>query len=135
MGKTTKIICPACQTTNGAEANFCLHCSQRISQVCPRCSRRMVSQANFCDRCGFSLKNIQLQDPGNLVSSQPFQPARQTADEVDPIGNTPTPPEKLDPLPAVDEEDKSKQPEQAAAPLERYSPKELLGKLEKARAS
>jgi class 3 adenylate cyclase len=49
------VICPTCQTTNAADANFCLSCGQRIALICPRCGRRVLSHARFCDACGQAL--------------------------------------------------------------------------------
>jgi class 3 adenylate cyclase/tetratricopeptide (TPR) repeat protein len=49
------VICPKCQTTNAADANFCLSCGHRIALICPRCSRRVLSHARFCDACGQAL--------------------------------------------------------------------------------
>ncbi len=144
------MICPVCQTSNEADANFCIHCNHRIMVVCPRCSRRVVSHAKYCDRCGLSME-MQAQVP---VEDQNFQPARSVrpAEEAPQKSETisetrvqsqpqPQPQQQSQPQTesAPPHAEKPKEPAAPApresSPLERYIPREMMIKLETARAS
>ena len=130
--------CPKCQTENGEDANYCITCNLRLSVVCPRCSQRVVTHAHFCDRCGLSLE-ISAQSPSQEQESLPVQPKQQVVDvpvmhdaTVEPTPNviSATLPSSIEP--SVEE---VHQTTKEASPLEQYVPKELMKKLENARAS
>jgi class 3 adenylate cyclase len=116
--------CPACQTPNRPNANFCKHCGSMLMQTCPRCGAHLPDGANFCDHCG-----LRLVDPAGFTwwrspgaNTEPLPaPAAPEAEprpaQVLPPSPKPTPA----PLPAVD------------AQLQQYIPRELLAKLERAR--
>ncbi|HEX3053090.1 MAG TPA: adenylate/guanylate cyclase domain-containing protein [Aggregatilineaceae bacterium] len=46
--------CPACGTTNPAQARFCFECGRALlnGRVCPRCFTLLPPQARFCTHCG-----------------------------------------------------------------------------------
>ena len=77
--------CPACQSANPAEANFCLHCGTRLARVCPQCQRVAPPEARFCMACGCALP----------VTSPPILPpaagALQTVERQDSAADRATP--------------------------------------------
>lgn len=134
--------CPYCQTTNRDGANFCKHCGNLLIQTCPRCQNNLPESAIFCDRCGLRLLDppgytwwafdqaansspaiSQMQSPevGPRASAQ--QPAVSTSAVIDRQDTVRAKPSQGDGSPAGDSQ------------LQQYIPKELLEKLEAARAS
>ncbi len=134
--------CYICQTPNRAGANFCKHCGSLLITVCPRCDFDLPEVANFCDNCG-----LRLTTPSNYawwstsqneLAHYPDLPTEK-AKELNPstlppetaststARSTVTPPPPLQPT----------QPLSASADsqLQQYIPKEMLKKLESARAS
>ena len=137
MEKRKHVICPVCQTANEADANFCANCNHRITIVCSRCSRRMVSHARFCDRCGLSLD---VQGLGaveeSLRPAQPLPAAKETPGKIDPaLKAKPEPKPEPDSIPAPKPAEVVAAPPRDSSPLEQYIPKEMMIKLESARAS
>src|SRR5205814_9182283 len=98
--------CPVCQHANPKRSAFCHYCGNRLKMRCPQCGRLVRVDFRFCNRCGY---------------------------EIGPASTAPQPERKRP---------RSAQPEvprpQPAAPdtnLQRLIPKELLSKLDAARAS
>jgi len=128
------MICPVCKTTNEADANFCINCNHRISVVCFRCSRRLVSYAKFCDRCGLSLETPDQVLPGEQ-KFQPALPVKSTEDSpLIPLA-APEPQMDTPPAPVEPTKEQGSRPSRVPSPLEQFVPKQLLKKLENARAS
>ncbi len=128
------MICPDCKTTNVEDANFCINCNHRISVVCSRCSRRLVSYAKFCDRCGLSMEAPYQVPPGE----ENRQAAQLTKSTVDPSlipQAAPEPQVETPPIPIKPTQDQALQPARVPSPLEQFVPKELMKKLENARAN
>ncbi|MDX1438114.1 MAG: adenylate/guanylate cyclase domain-containing protein, partial [Anaerolineales bacterium] len=117
--------CPVCQTPNPEDHNFCLHCGTLLAQRCPRCSFELVREANFCGSCGLALtpRAQFLWRPDGELSQQsrPTQPSIPDEEIVSKPDALP-PPQSPSPAP-------SSQPL-----LDQYIPKELMSKLEAARA-
>ncbi|MEJ2758386.1 MAG: zinc ribbon domain-containing protein [Anaerolineales bacterium] len=134
MGKRKPVLCPACQSSNDADANFCLNCGYRLSLICARCSRRMAASAKFCDRCGLSLVS-ELQPQEKDRSAQSAQPAISVKQSSPNNGPKPVPamPSQPAPEPPAPTET-SQKPVQEISPLTQYIPQALMKKLESARA-
>ncbi len=132
MGKQRKITCANCQTKNEANANFCTNCSHRLTVVCPRCSQRNASIDNFCSRCGMSLQNHAplLGDEQESIQIQ----NQQTAENFSVVAPDPQPEPEIISQPSV-APDTAEQKMSQGSVLDQYIPKELLEKLETARAS
>ena len=47
--------CSNCQTTNPAEAKFCMKCGSALEARCPSCGSELPAEALFCFKCGASL--------------------------------------------------------------------------------
>lgn len=99
--------CPRCQTANPEVAKFCINCGNSLSTSCSNCGTPLPSGAKFCLNCG-----------------QPVAAAAGITPSAPPASITPPP--AAAPAPQVDP---------ALARLEQYIPKELLNKLERARAN
>src|SRR5215510_14885595 len=66
--------CPQCQHENPTEANFCLQCGNKLTQVCPQCRQVLPPQARFCMACGQALTASAVPvQPHTSVSSSTFQ--------------------------------------------------------------
>jgi class 3 adenylate cyclase len=128
------MICPRCTMTNRQGAIYCRRCGQLLASTCPRCHADVLSDADFRDQCGLGLTpNAQF----IWSSGQPAQareadePVGVAAPHEQPAAITPKP------LPAA------KRPRQTSEPaepglaqyLQQFIPKELISKLEVARAS
>ncbi len=46
------MICPTCQTSNEASANFCFNCGTAMIQTCPNCAASIPLASRFCSNCG-----------------------------------------------------------------------------------
>src|SRR5688500_18776523 len=97
--------CPNCQTLNPEGAKFCFNCGTQLSMVCRNCGTRLAPKAKFCHNCG---------QPVAAAADDSSQ-ARPRA--IDDVSGSPQPSERSD------------------ARIEQYIPKELLGKLQAARAN
>jgi class 3 adenylate cyclase/tetratricopeptide (TPR) repeat protein len=128
------MICSVCKTTNEADANFCINCNHRISVVCIRCSRRIVSYAKFCDRCG-----LPLEVPDQVSAGEQKLQDTQSAKSIEatPLIPQAAPEPQVETLPTLIKPTKAQvsQPPRISSPLEQFVPKELMKKLENARAS
>jgi class 3 adenylate cyclase len=49
------MICPNCQTSNPANAKFCIECGQPLPRVCAVCGASNPPGARFCNQCGTPL--------------------------------------------------------------------------------
>ena len=47
--------CSSCQTSNPAEASFCMKCGASLVTTCPQCVTELPSEAQFCFKCGNQL--------------------------------------------------------------------------------
>src|SRR2546423_1782788 len=117
--------CPICQHTNPKRSTFCQHCGNRLKVRCPQCDRLVRVYFRFCNRCGFKIAAA----------------ARPPPRAVEPQGSDAGAPQAQRP-PAVPVQPGAPTPQVAAperaAPdpnLQRLIPKELLSKLDAARAS
>lgn len=103
--------CSNCQTANPEGARFCMNCGTAMPISCRNCGTQLVAQAKFCYNCG------------------------QVVDAATP----PSPPTSVAaPAPALEAriaETSQSPPDSAAARLEQYIPRELMSKLEAARAN
>ena len=115
--------CPACQTANSDDANFCMNCSYRITLICARCGRRVLSTASYCDRCGFPMQ------AGGHVEAPPEAGAHQPAAPAFPAEGDRIPQPETPPRPGAI------QPDRPDALLERFVPTSMKQKLEAARSS
>ena len=44
--------CPRCQTSNPADARFCMKCGAGMAVVCAKCGTELPIEAAFCFKCG-----------------------------------------------------------------------------------
>ena len=44
--------CPGCQTSNPAEASFCMKCGAPLANTCAQCGTELPAEAQFCYKCG-----------------------------------------------------------------------------------
>jgi class 3 adenylate cyclase len=101
------MICPNCDTHNRENARYCLRCGWWLLPHCPSCHEEIPAGVFFCDQCGLRLAGqTNTTDPHTHVSDQP-EPQPILADR----------------------------PESPGQGLQQYIPKELMSKLEAARAS
>src|SRR6478672_851130 len=121
----SKMECPTCQTHNPEGAKFCFNCGTTLAIDCRNCGTRLTANARFCFNCG---------TPVATPSPASAQPAEQGP------GSKPPSPGQNEPIstrhsasdtssiadPVVDT---------SLARLQQYIPKELLSKLETARAT
>jgi len=134
--------CPVCQTANHLGANYCKHCGNLLMQACPRCNSQLPDFPNYCDHCGLKLVDS---------SGYNWWAADQTETAIPPSiaeGRLPGVVRSLDSRttsvassPASRRSAPPSRPQQPTSPsaaesqLQQYIPKELLKKLEAARAS
>ena len=106
--------CPWCSALNRDSAAFCRHCGRLLLSACPRCGSAADADASFCDTCGAPLS------PRAWTGAALLPPAAAAvAAQVAP--KAPAPP-AIAPLPSAPD-----------VQLERFIPRELLGKLKDAR--
>lgn len=126
------MICPNCQTENRDSANFCKHCGALLAHTCPRCNVELPDAAVFCDNCGLRLvdstdygwwSNGRSEGVGSSrpstapPRSKPIEHASRVA--AGSSRSTPSHPT----------------PRTADTQLQQFIPKELIAKLDAARAS
>jgi len=100
------MICQACNTENPDQAKFCMGCGDTLQNVCPECGTELPTGAKFCFSCG-----AKIGEPASApAATVPAAPTATTA-------SSPSPAES-----------------DALSRLAQYVPKELLSKLESARA-
>ena len=99
------MICQACNTENPDQAKFCMGCGDALQNLCAECGTELPADAKFCFSCG-----AKVGDPA-LAPTTATSPASATAEA---------------PQTAAESE--------ALDRLAQYVPKELLSKLESARA-
>jgi class 3 adenylate cyclase/tetratricopeptide (TPR) repeat protein len=112
-------ICPNCQANNPNSHNFCANCGRRLVEMCPRCHFHLVGDVNFCGNCGLGV---------SPRSQFLWLPDGQAAGVW-----SPAPPASLPAVEPAPEHHPSEEPAPQTS-LERYIPKELMAKLEDARA-
>ena len=113
--------CPTCKTHNPEGAKFCFNCGTTLAINCRNCGTRLLANARFCFNCGTP---VATPSPDNAQT-----------------------PSTEYPVPGKNEPVSSRHPELGApstanstvdtslARLQQYIPKELLSKLETARAN
>ncbi|CUS05833.1 putative Adenylate/guanylate cyclase with TPR repeats [Candidatus Promineifilum breve] len=111
------MICPTCGANNRDNAAFCRHCGRLLLSACPRCRAAAEPGANFCDSCGAPLS------PRAWTGQITNDELRITNEEG---GSAPLLPRPPAPLPPTTP---------APLDLDRYIPRELLGKLTAARGA
>jgi class 3 adenylate cyclase/tetratricopeptide (TPR) repeat protein len=98
--------CPYCHTINPENANFCTNCGRELFQKCTNCSASVSMGASFCQNCGQAVPQT--------GSNTRLAGVEETATSDLPVESWQTSPGEI---------------------LHRYIPRELLRKLEAARAS
>lgn len=106
--------CPNCQAVNPEGAKFCHNCGTRLPVACDNCGATLFPGAKFCHNCGHAVH-----PPG----SPHAEPPRAIA-----------PPQAAPPLPAAAPV-RADHAGQGQARLDQYIPRELMSKLEAARAN
>ncbi len=105
--------CPNCQTHNPEGARFCFNCGTSLSINCSNCGTQLVAGAKFCFNCGHPVCA-----PVSSTTGAP-PPSQVAPSPSSSISTT------LTTAPSNSAHDR----------LQQYIPKELLGKLEAARAN
>ncbi|RLT39319.1 MAG: zinc-ribbon domain-containing protein [Chloroflexi bacterium] len=100
--------CPSCQTENPDGAKFCMSCGSKLQLTCPACATPLPVGAKFCFNCGHQMG---ASAPPPPIPAPPPAPA--------PPPPTPAP---VATAPVV-------------ANLDRFIPRELMGKLQSARSN
>ena len=136
--------CPNCQTPNSENHNFCKNCGKLLLPTCPRCDFNLTQDVNFCGRCGLGLtpqsqfvwgQGRESPTHHQAISPElpdihegPLTPAGRLAGEPapKPLPSQPHP----ESLPGA-----SSRPALPSEPhLDQYIPRELVSKLDAARA-
>ncbi|RPI83892.1 MAG: zinc-ribbon domain-containing protein, partial [Chloroflexi bacterium] len=99
--------CPNCKSRNTEDARFCSNCGYSLQQYCGICGTELQVGARFCHHCGHPVEAKGLVETGFPSQTTTFQGARTFAGSKQISSNE----------------------------LQRYLPKELLHKLESARAN
>lgn len=116
--------CPNCGTTNRDGAAFCRHCGRLLRDACPRCAAAAAPDDNFCDACGCPLSPRAW--TGTVAGNRPPAAAGQS---TQPSGA------KLPASTAPSLPSSQAQGPDPSFPLDRFIPRELLGKLTAARGT
>ncbi len=116
--------CPKCLTTNRETAQFCYQCGLWLGDACPNCESRLVEMAIFCDQCGYQVSPLAATGPQWLAANT-VPPLIQLQKPLTIERNS------QDSFPELDQT----AGQTAQSPLQKYIPKELMAKLETARAS
>ncbi len=106
--------CPNCQIANPEGARFCFNCGTAMQIACSNCGTQLAPAARFCFNCGQPVKRDQEPGVGGQGSG-----AREQVSVAPSVAD----PQPASPGPSVDSR------------LQQYIPKELLGKLQAARAN
>ncbi len=121
--------CPFCQTRNSNKASFCHHCGNRITRRCPQCDRRAPINFEFCNYCGLPLSATTTEArPRPSIPAIPSAEKRTAPVSPPPLPRAPSTAVKPGAPPP------STQSAAAQTSLQRLIPKELLSKLDAARA-
>jgi class 3 adenylate cyclase/tetratricopeptide (TPR) repeat protein len=117
-----QITCPNCGRQNPDTHNFCSFCGERLVDHCPRCGFDLVGEVNFCGNCGLGLtpRSQFLWLPDGAPAAG--RPAAHSLHTVPP------------PASKADYEQPASVERPASNGLEQYIPRELMAKLEAARA-
>ncbi len=117
--------CPTCKTHNPEGAKFCFNCGTTLAIDCRNCGTRLLANARFCFNCG---------TPVAMPSPATAQTTVQTPSTEYPVPgkNEPVSGRHLE-LGAPSTADPAL--DTSLARLQQYIPKELLSKLETARAN
>ncbi len=122
-----QITCPNCGRQNPDAHNFCSFCGERLVDRCPRCGFQLVGEVNFCGNCGLGLtpRSQFLWLPNGAPTAN--RPAADSVQFVPPPAAKPA----SEQLASVERPAPSGLAQNG---LEQYIPKELMAKLEAARA-
>ncbi|MEP6773970.1 MAG: adenylate/guanylate cyclase domain-containing protein [Chloroflexota bacterium] len=107
--------CPTCKTHNPEGAKFCFNCGTTLAINCRNCGTRLLANARFCFNCGTP---VATSSPATAVQTPSTE--YPVPGEKELVGTPSTA------NPALDT---------SLARLQQYIPKELLSKLETARAN
>ena len=118
------MTCPTCGANNRPGAAFCHHCGRLLLGACPRCRAAAGPGANFCDSCGYPLS------PRGWMGGMTNDELRMTNEEEGQTAALPS--GSLSPLPPFSP---ASPPPGAPLELDRFIPRELLGKLTAARGA
>ena len=134
--------CPICQTSNREEANYCKHCGNILFRSCPRCHNELLESVIFCDNCG-----LRLMDPPGFswwAQDQAITSRMSSNVEQAPLTDFQSPARMTSSFHRTDIDQKANiqtrtaqaaQEKSGNSLLQQYIPKELLEKIEAARAS
>ncbi len=117
--------CPNCKTRNPEGARFCFNCGAPLPIACRNCGTSLVQGAKFCFNCGTP-----------VVSTTDHRPP--TTDNGGRVADDEMQPSSVQPYPSsvhTLEEEAVGGRSSVVDRLEQYIPKELLAKLERARAN
>ncbi|MBI3763063.1 MAG: zinc ribbon domain-containing protein [Chloroflexi bacterium] len=137
------MICQNCQSANRQQAKFCKRCGFWLAPNCPFCNAVLPESALFCDQCGRQI-NSQTAIASQLSLVSPPAPSvaspTAVAEPSQPAPVVPRPASSAGPAPARPSASAQAASPSAAPPvvdsqLQQYIPKELMRKLDAARAS
>ena len=117
--------CPRCQTTNRKLAQFCHHCGLWLGENCPNCESDLIDVSIFCDQCGYQVTPLAASGPQWIFQTAHQQPQSQILMPL-PVDND---------LPAPSSEPIKLGEQPNSSSLQKYIPREMMTKLETARAS
>ncbi len=148
------MICTNCQTPNRQEARFCKRCGFWLAPSCPFCKAMLPEAALYCDQCGRQIAGqpaLAAHPFPTVADAQPAWTEWAGRDLAGPesagpesVGSTLAPPSQAPvntapspaaPLLAATKPATAPPPQAAVSQLEQFVPKELLTKLDAARAS
>ncbi len=119
--------CPSCGSQNAEANNFCTNCGTLLVPYCPRCQFGLEKEANFCGNCGLGLTpRAAFLWPHGWETPVPARREPPAPGRTYP-GEEPSlePPATIERAPATPT---------TPSLLEQYVPKELMSKLDAARA-
>ena len=64
------MTCPKCQTSNPAEARFCMSCGSALVASCPNCQTEQPPEAQFCFKCGHRLAEPEAEPPATTDAAK-----------------------------------------------------------------